>query len=181
MSDSYSKVMEKIIGVFVDEEQALQTIRDLRAAGFEERDLSVLAQNPVDAAVIERETGVDIEAERQAGMSETTVFGGLAGMLAGFATFAIPGVGPLLAIGPIASMFTGALFGAGAGGLIGALIGYGVSEEEANHYQEQLGQGNILVLVAEASGRTEEVYRIFRRNAAVNVNNPWSEGAERDH
>ncbi|WP_322905929.1 general stress protein [Paenibacillus campi] len=178
MSDPYNKVMEKIIGVFITEDQALQAVRDLRQAGFKERDISVLAQNPGDAAAIERETGVDIEAQRQAGMSETTVFGGLAGMLAGFATFAIPGVGPLLAIGPIASMFTGALFGAGAGGLLGALIGYGLSEEEANRYQDQLGQGNILILVAEATGRTEDIYDIFRRNEAVNVNNPWSEGAE---
>ncbi len=180
MNDPYNKVMEKIIGVFVNEEQALQTVRDLRQAGFEDRDISVLAQNPGDAEAIERETGVDIQAQRQAGMSETTVFGGLAGMLAGFATFAIPGVGPMLAIGSIASMFTGALVGAGAGGLIGALIGYGLSEEEAGHYEEQLGKGNILILVSEASGRTEEIYDILRRNEAVNVNNPWSEGAERN-
>ncbi|WP_411342509.1 general stress protein [Paenibacillus sp. WLX1005] len=169
MSDYYNKVMEKIVGVFINEQHAVQTIRDLKAAGFEERDISVLAKNAEDARLIEQETGVDIEAERETSMSETTVFGGLAGMLAGIGTFAIPGVGPILAAGPIIGMFTGALFGAGAGGLIGALIGYGLSEEDAHRYHDQLGDGNILILVAEAAGRTTEVYEIFRQNHAANV------------
>ncbi|MEW4369948.1 general stress protein [Paenibacillus kandeliae] len=169
MSDYYNKVMEKIVGVFIDEQHAVQTIRDLKVAGFEERDISVLAKDAEDARLIEQETGVDIEAERQSSMSETTVFGGLAGMLAGIGTFAIPGVGPILAAGPIIGMFTGALFGAGAGGLIGALIGYGLSEEDAHRYHDQLGDGNILILVAESAGRTTEVYRIFRKNHAANV------------
>ncbi|WP_046228087.1 MULTISPECIES: general stress protein [Paenibacillus] len=169
MSDYHNKVMEKIVGVFRNEPQAVQTIRELKAAGFEERDISVLSKNPEDAKAIERETGVDIEYEKESSMSETTIFGGLAGMVAGIGTFAIPGVGPILAAGPIVGMFTGALFGAGAGGLIGALIGYGISEEEANHYNDQLEEGNILVLVAEATGRTEEIYRVFRANHAANL------------
>lgn len=169
MDDYHNKVMEKIIGVFKNEQQALKTIQDLKALGFEERDISVLAKNPEDAKALEQETGIDIEHEKESSMSGTTIFGGLAGMVAGIGTFAIPGIGPVLAAGPIVGMFTGALFGAGAGGLIGAMIGYGISEEEANHYNDQLEDGNILILVAEATGRTEEIYQVFRDNHAANL------------
>ncbi|MBO0589238.1 hypothetical protein [Sporosarcina sp. E16_8] len=59
---------------------------------------------------------------------------------------AIPGVGPIIAAGPIVAGITGAAAGAGVGGLAGALIGMGIPEVEANRYNDYFNEGKILVL-----------------------------------
>ena len=59
----------------------------------------------------------------------------------------IPGIGPFLAAGPILAGLSGLAIGAGAGGLVGGLIGLGIPQEEAMQYNEYLEDGHILVLV----------------------------------
>src|SRR5256885_16152028 len=66
------------------------------------------------------------------------VTGGVLGLLAGIGTLAIPGVGPLIAAGPIMAALSGAAVGATAGGIAGGLIGLGIPEIEAKRYEEKL-------------------------------------------
>lgn len=73
--------------------------------------------------------------------------GGFAGLLAGVAALAIPGVGPFIAAGPLAVALGGALAGGAAGGVIGALSGMGVPEEYAREYAAAIEQGQTLVSV----------------------------------
>lgn len=68
-------------------------------------------------------------------------------MLAGLGALAIPGIGPIIAAGPIAATLTGAAVGAGAGGLVGGLIGLGIPEEQAEEYGGYVNEGHILVMV----------------------------------
>ena len=60
------------------------------------------------------------------------------GVLAGIGALAIPGVGPIIAGGALASTLAGAGIGAAAGGLLGALVGLGIPEEEARYYETGL-------------------------------------------
>jgi type IV secretory pathway TrbL component len=71
----------------------------------------------------------------------------------GVAALAIPGVGPLAAIGAIAAtvmpeaMAIGAVAGAAAGTFNEALKEHGVSDEDASYYGGQMKQGGVLVTV----------------------------------
>jgi len=81
----------------------------------------------------------------------------------------IPGIGPFLAAGPILAGLSGLAIGAGAGGLVGGLIGLGIPEEEAMQYNEYLEDGYILVLV-ESNGKLDEhTYDTFRTNNSLNA------------
>ncbi len=55
--------------------------------------------------------------------------GGLFGLLTGVAALFIPGVGPVLAIGPLASTVVGAAEGAVGAGVLSAIVGYFVSKK----------------------------------------------------
>src|SRR6476469_6282801 len=73
--------------------------------------------------------------------------GGIVGLLTGLGIMAIPGIGPLVAAGWLATTLAGAATGAVAGGLIGALTSAGVSREEAEVYEEGVRRGSTLVAV----------------------------------
>jgi hypothetical protein len=75
------------------------------------------------------------------------VIGGTLGLLAGIGALAIPGIGPLIAAGPIVGALAGIGAGATAGGIIGALIGMGIPEYEAKRYEGHVRDGGILVSV----------------------------------
>jgi hypothetical protein len=94
--------------------------------------------------------------------------------LAGLAGLAIPGIGPILAAGPIAAALGGALGGAGlgaaAGGLIGALTDMGVPEHEARHYEDAVRQGKTLVTVrSEDDAAAERVASIMDSCGAIDI------------
>jgi hypothetical protein len=74
------------------------------------------------------------------------LFGALA-LLAGAGALAIPGVGPLIAAGPLLAGLAGLGLGGAVGGLAGALIGMGLPEDEAKRYYSQLAVGYTLLIV----------------------------------
>ncbi len=78
--------------------------------------------------------------------------GGALGLLAGIGALAIPGVGPLIAAGPIMAALSGAAVGGATGGLIGALVGLGIPELEAKQYEGKVRAGNILISVHTENG-----------------------------
>jgi hypothetical protein len=82
---------------------------------------------------------------------------------------AIPGIGPIVAAGPLAAALAGAGVGAVAGGLIGGLTGAGVSEEDANYYAESVRRGGALVTVRADDARADEAARIMRTHGAVDI------------
>jgi uncharacterized protein (TIGR02271 family) len=77
------------------------------------------------------------------------------GLLAGVGALAIPGIGPIIAGGTLASTLAGAGIGAAAGGLLGALVGLGVPEDDARHFDEGFQAGGVLVTV-NAGSRADE-------------------------
>jgi hypothetical protein len=81
------------------------------------------------------------------GAGAGAAIGGALGLLAGVASLTIPGVGPLIAAGPVAAAVAGVGIGAAAGGLIGALTQLGVPEDEAHYYAEGVRRGGTLVTV----------------------------------
>ena len=136
-----------IVGVYDTEAEAIRAVEDLKAKGYRADDISVIGRNRKDIETITDETGTKAGEGAAAGAATGGAIGGLAGLLAGVGALAIPGIGPILAAGPIAATLTGAAVGAGTGGLAGALIGMGIPEDEANRYDSYVKEGKILVLV----------------------------------
>lgn len=159
---------KKIVGVFENEREASRAIQHLQDQGFTSDDISVVAKDRNDLRAIDEETGTKAPEGLAAGAATGGVLGGVTGLLAGVGALAIPGIGPILAAGPLAATLAGLAVGAGAGGLVGGLVGLGIPENEAEEYQEYLNRGNILVLVDEDS-RSHTVYDSFRDNRSLNA------------
>lgn len=158
---------KKIVGVFESEKEATAAIESLQRQGFTAEEISVLSRDRRDREAIQDETGSMAPEGVAVGATTGGVLGGLAGLLAGLGALAIPGIGPIVAAGPIAAALTGMAAGAGAGGLAGGLIGLGIPENEARAYEGYLDEGKILVLVDEDQ-RSSDVYEAFRTNRSLN-------------
>ncbi len=166
-----------IVGSFDSFDEAQEVFRDLQQCGFSKDDVSIIANNasgsvrseagdlPPDAPATMSDTGSGAAAGAAAG----GVLGGAAGLVVGLMGLAIPGIGPIVAAGPLAAALAGAGVGAVAGGLIGGLTGAGVSEDDANYYAESVRRGGALVTVRADDSRAEEAARIMRTHGAVDI------------
>ncbi|MBI2875195.1 MAG: hypothetical protein HYY09_08900, partial [Firmicutes bacterium] len=94
-----------------------------------------------------------------------TAVGGLAGLLAGAGTLAIPGLGPILAIGPLAGILTGAV----TGGIGGALVDFGIPETRGKELEKRVKEGKILALVRTEQDKVDKAESIFKDRGAKDV------------
>ena len=161
-----------VVGLFTDQDEASDAIDDLREAGFRDDDIGV--------AMRDRTETVRTELEDKSSPAEGAAKGALSGGLVGGAlgllgSLLIPGVGPIVAGGVLATTLTGAGIGAATGGLIGALVGMGVSKEEAEHFDRGFREGGILITVR-AGERAMEA-RAILRDANADLGPSW-EGRE---
>ena len=97
------------------------------------------------------------------------VVGGAAGLAASLMGLAIPGIGPIIAAGPIVATLSGAGVGAVAGGLIGGLTDMGVSKTDAEYYAESVRRGGALVTVRADDARAERAADIMREHGAIDI------------
>jgi hypothetical protein len=156
-------------------DDALATVRELEAAGLDQAQISLVANNAQERAVTTRTVETVSEAGTGAGAGATVgaLAGGAAGLLAGLGMLAIPGVGPVVAAGWLIATAAGAAGGAvvfgTAGGLVGAMIRHGVPEEEAHVYAEGLRRGGTLVTARVEEVDVPRVEAILRRSRQVDT------------
>ena len=162
--------MTTVIGLYDRLEDAQNAVSELVSAGFSRENISIVAADtegkfktyvgaPGEEAVEGAATGAGVGA----------AIGGLGGLLVGIGALAIPGIGPVLAAGPIASALIGMGVGAVTGGLIGALVDAGVPEEQANLYAEGIRRGGTLVKVTTPEDRVDEANRIMDRFNPIDI------------
>lgn len=136
-----------VYGIYPNRPAVERAVEALKDAGFRNADISVLF--PVSGGTkefaVEKETKAPEGAATGAGTG--AVVGGALGWLVGIGSLAIPGVGPLIAAGPILAALAGAGAGGLAGGIAGALIGMGIPEYEASRYEGRIKKGGILLSV----------------------------------
>ena len=146
------------VRAFESRDQAERAVDDLRRAGFRDEEIG-WAMRGEDKA--DRPAGTEDAAK---GAATGAVAGGvLGGLGAAAVTALIPGVGPFIAGGLLATVLTGAGVGAAAGGLIGGLTGMGLSEDEAKHYEGEFKAGRPVVTV-NAGDRYSEAADILDRS-----------------
>ncbi|PSL40167.1 heat induced stress protein YflT [Planomicrobium soli] len=140
---------KRVVGSFNTENEAINAIEDLKRQGYDSENISVLSKDKQETENVAGETNTNFVEGAATGATAGGALGGLGGVLAGMGALAIPGIGPIVAAGPIAAGLMGAAAGAGAGGLAGALIGMGVPDDEAEEYGRHFDEGRILVMVEE--------------------------------
>jgi len=161
--------MKTIVGMYDHLTDARQVVQDLVNAGIERAHISLVAGDN------EGRYATDLNREGNngdtiaGGAATGAVVGGLGGLLLGLGALAIPGIGPVIAAGPIVATLVGAGVGAAVGGLVGALVAAGVPEEQAGYYAEGVRRGNTLVTAEVTEERVDEVVRIMERYHPIDI------------
>jgi hypothetical protein len=161
-----------VAGVFNEPRQAEMALNELKSAGFTPEHVSVVAKDTSETeSMVERS---------DMGGAETTgagtgallggITGGIAGWLVGIGALAIPGIGPIVAAGALATTLGGAAVGAVAGGLIGFLVGAGIPEEDARDYETHVREGRILITAqASTAQQAQQARDAFDRHGGSDV------------
>ncbi|MEW5785743.1 MAG: hypothetical protein AB1767_11840 [Bacillota bacterium] len=147
-----------VVAVFHDKDRAESAVQDLKEQGFE-RDLSLIARDE------EKDQGGMQDQDLSEGAFTGGALGGIAGLLAGVGALLIPGIGPIIAAGPIAATLTGVV----GGGIAGGLVDFGIPEERGEYYEEQVRQGGILVSLKAGDERVDDAASILRGYGAEDV------------
>lgn len=136
-----------VFGIYKTRGDVERAVDVLKADGFRTLDISVLLPDRAGAQEFAHTKGTKAPEGAATGAGAGAVIGGTLGLLAGIGALAIPGVGPLIAAGPIMAALAGAGVGGAIGGVSGALIGMGVPEYEAKRYEGFVKNGGILLSV----------------------------------
>lgn len=174
--------------VFDSRDQAERALSELRSAGISESAISIVGRGDEQSGLGGSTTLGDSDlgdrdndsGEAKSDVVKGATIGAGTGALLGIAALAIPGVGPLVAAGAIASAAipTAAAIGAGAGLAAGSVAGllsdHGVDEEDSRYYEDRIGQGGYFVAVhADQAGSSfEQAREILMRNGGHSASQP---------
>jgi uncharacterized membrane protein len=159
-----------VICIAKSEEQATRIVDDLKAAGFSNNDVSVLLPDRAGSRDFAHEHHTKAPEGATTGAVAGGFTAGVLGWLVGIGSLAIPGVGPLIAAGPIMAALGGVAAGGAVGGLAGALVGFGIPEYEAKQYEGKIKNGNIMISVHTDDSRQRKIAKeIFDRDHATDV------------
>src|SRR5277367_718905 len=136
-----------VFGIYATPATAEAAVDHLIAKGFSNSAISVLLPDDESTRAFAHEKNTKAPEGTATGVTAGGVVGGTLGLLAGIGALAIPGVGPLIAAGPIMATLAGVGVGGAVGGLIGALVGMGIPEYEAKRYEGAVKDGGTLLSV----------------------------------
>ena len=150
------------VGVFATRAAADKAVADLRAAGYKDSEIGLVAKDASGKAVKTDGAGDTNAGE---GMAIGAAAGAATGAAIGVGVLAgvIPVIGPILALGTLGTVLLNAAGGAAQAGLAGALVGWGIPEHDAKFYESEVQAGRFLVTVDQGS-RTDDPRAVFTRH-----------------
>ncbi|MEH2362245.1 histidine kinase [Nostoc sp.] len=170
---AHSGVARRAIGVFSHRRDAEAALTELRDAGFPLSTVSIIAKDTNGQGIagvdVDRKVGTGNKADDgvKTGAATGGVLGGLTGLLVGLGTLAIPGVGPVIAGGAVATALAttaaGGAIGAAAGGIVGGLVGLGIPEDRARVYSDRFQRGDYLVIIDGTEAEIHQAEAILNR------------------
>lgn len=166
-------------GIYKTRTGAENAVEALRTAGFRPEDISVLLPENLGSKDLKTEKATKGPEGVATGATTGAVVGGTLGLLAGIGALAIPGLGPLIAAGPIIAALSGVGAGGVVGGLTGGLIGMGIPEYEAKRYEGRVKEGGILLSVhCDNSDWTKKAKNILEQTGAEDVSSTGESSAD---
>jgi len=155
-----------VTGVFSSRDEAERAVAELRKSGFYTNEISIVAKDDRQGQTDENNNDDNLGmGMMSSGTATGGILGGIAGLALGAGAIAIPGLGPIIAAGPIAGM----LSGAATGGIAGGLLDWGIPEERGKYYEDEVRKGKILAIVRSEDQKVDKAAEIFRQNGAKDV------------
>jgi hypothetical protein len=155
-----------VFGIYQTRDAVESAVRELQIGGFRSTDISILVPQNIGSKDFAHEKATKAPEGVAAGVGSGAVIGGTLGWLAGIGALAVPGIGPLIASGPIVAALAGIGAVGAIGGIAGALIGLGIPEYEAKRYEGRVRKGGILLSVhADNSDWVRKGKAILQRGA----------------
>ncbi len=136
-----------VYGLFSQRAAVEEAVDNLRTAGFRSTDISVLFSDNRGTKDFAHEKNTKAPEGATTGVVSGGIAGGVLGWLTGIGVLMIPGIGPMIAAGPIVAALAGAGALGAVGGIIGSLVGLGIPEYEAKRYEGRIREGGILLSV----------------------------------
>lgn len=136
-----------VFGIYATPATAENGVDHLLTLGFANSAISVLLPDDETTRAFAHEKKTKAPEGTAAGVATGGIIGGTLGLLAGVGALAIPGIGPLIAAGPIVGALAGLGAGGAVGGIVGALVGMGIPEYEAKRYEGAVKDGGTLLSV----------------------------------
>jgi uncharacterized membrane protein len=153
---------QTVIGVFESRGRAENAVNTLRKQGFTTEEINIVSK---------KQRNQDQDGTYDDDITDGTLtggtLGGIGGLLMGAGALMLPGLGPILAVGPI----TAAVGGAIAGGIAGGLIDWGIPAEASQRYEQEVAHGSILAIIRTDSAKVNSAAQILRQNGAKDVEN----------
>jgi uncharacterized membrane protein len=151
-------VEKTVVAYYDSRDDAEQSVRALREKGFGDNEISILAREEDQGTKTKQSEELSYEDQNLTdGTLTGGALGGLAGLAMGAGALLIPGIGPIIAAGPLAGVLTGAL----TGGVAGGLIDYGIPEESSEKYEKHLEEGKILAVIKTDEDKAREAMKIM--------------------
>jgi hypothetical protein len=159
-----------VFGIYKTPGTAEAAVDHLLAKGFTNSAISVLLPDDESTRAFAHEKNTKAPEGTATGVTTGGVIGGTLGLLAGIGALAIPGVGPLIAAGPIVASLAGLGVGGAVGGIVGALVGLGIPEYEAKRYEGAVkGGGTLLSVHCDTSEQVEVAKASLKETGAQDI------------
>lgn len=167
-----------VFGIYRDRPQVERAVDTLIENGFRAEDISVLLPDNVGTKDFAHEKNTKAPEGATTGAASGGALGGTLGLLAGIGALAIPGLGPLIAAGPIVGALAGVGVGGAVGGLVGALIGMGIPEYEAKRYEGRVKNGGVLLSVhCDTSDEITRAKDLLKQTGAQDISSSGEKAA----
>lgn len=159
-----------VFGIFASQAQAERAVDRLTTAGFSSANISVLLADSAGTKDFAHEKDTKAPEGATTGVTTGGAIGGALGVLAGVGALAIPGVGPLIAAGPIMAGLAGLGIGGAVGGIVGALVGMGIPEYEAKRYEGHVKNGGTLMSIhCDTAAEVARAKDVLKAAGAVDI------------
>jgi hypothetical protein len=167
-----------VFGIYATPNTAENAVDHLLSIGFTNSAISVLLPDDESTRAFAHEKNTKAPEGTVTGVTTGGVIGGTLGLLAGIGALAIPGVGPLIAAGPIMGALAGLGVGGAVGGVVGALVGMGIPEYEAKRFEGAVKNGGTLLSVhCDTSEEVSRAKEALKNTGAHDISATGEEGS----
>jgi uncharacterized membrane protein len=156
-----------ITGLFDNSEHAGQAISELKEKDLADQ-LSVIAKDEDTQELNTENVEGDFMHGAKGGAIAGAAVGGLGALAIGATTVTLPGLG-LIAAGPLATILAGITGGAMTGGVVGALVDQGVTEDQAKSYESDIKSGQVLATIKADDEYASEIHKVLKAHGAKKV------------
>jgi len=161
---------KSVFGIYPTRINVESSVNALQHAGFSNADVSILLPEGLQSGEVATEQSTKAPEGAVVGVGSGAAVGGALGWLVGVGALAIPGIGPVIAAGPLVAVLAGIGIGGALGGFAGSLVGMGIPECEARKFEGELLKGAILVAVrCESDDETNRAKEVLQSTGAQDI------------